>query len=191
MRSKVKKVIKKLYIFDLDDTLRYGIRGKNLRSGKVSQQTILPNVLNKLRQVKKSRAVSVVVSNQGFPSFGNATELIIWKFAIYFQEHFLKNLVKDIRLDFYHPQGPLKNRYKNKRKPSPKLILELLEDHKIRPKQAVFIGNAETDKKAARNAGVDFIWAYDFFDWDINKLEINEPFGWRWKKNHLLREIKK
>ena len=142
-KSKKNKVLaKKLYIFDLDDTLRYGIRGKNLRSGRVSQQIILPNVLKKLREIKKSRAVTVVISNQGFPSFGKATEFIIWKFAIYFQERILKGLIKDIRLDFYHPKGPLRNRYKNKRKPSPKLILEVLEDYKVKPKQAIFIGNA-------------------------------------------------
>lgn len=98
-------------------------------------------------------------------------------------------LVKDIRLGFYHPKGPLRGRYKNKRKPSPKLVLELLEDYRIKPKQAVFIGNADTDKKAAKNARVDFIWAHDFFNWNKSNLEMSS-FGFGWKKSELFK-IKK
>lgn len=182
---------KKFYIFDLGGTLRYAVKGEDLKSGRVKQQIVLPNVKKKLSQVKKSGAISVIFSNQGAPSFGVVTEIQIWKFIIYFTESLLKNLIKDVRLDFYHPLGPLKHRYKNKRKPKPDIIHELLEDYKIKPKQAVFIGNADADKKAAQNAGIDFIWAYDFFEWDKNNLELSEKFGWNWNKSKLLQKLRK
>ena len=182
---------KKFYIFDLDGTLRHGITSKDLKAGKMKQQIVLPNVKRKLTEIKNSKAVSVGFSNQGFPSFGVITEIQVWKFVIYFKEHLLKNLIKDVRLDFYHPLGPLKHRYKNKRKPKPDIIYELLKDYKIKPKQAVFIGNAESDKKAAQNAGIDFIWAYDFFGWDKNNLELSEKFGWNWNKSKLSQELRK
>ena len=177
--------MKKFYIFDLDDTLRLGVNGKFVRAGKFEYQVPLPRVVEKMRELVKESATLFIATNQGFPSFGKTPELMVWKNIIYFTDVVLGGAIKDIRLDFYHPDGPMKDRYVNRRKPKPDLLLELMTDYQIKKENAVFIGNAQSDKTAASIAEIEFIWAHDFFEWNKEDLFLNEPYGYGWKTDRL------
>lgn len=179
------QAINKTFIFDLDDTLRLGVNARFLNAEEFVNQVPLPGVVNKLRDLKEQQANLFITSNQGSPSFAKTTELRIWKSVIYFNDNILGGVMSDIRLDFYHPEGNMKHRYLDKRKPKPDLILELVEDNKIDKKDLVYIGNAPSDELAASNAGVGFVWAHDFFEWDKRNLFLDERFGYQWDIDQL------
>ncbi len=177
--------MKKFYIFDLDDTLRLGVNGKFVRAGKFEYQIPLPGVIEKMGELAKENATIFIATNQGFPSFGKTPELQVWKNIIYFTDNVIGGLVKDIRLDFYHPDGPVNHRYVNRRKPKPDLLLELVTDYGLKKEKAVFVGNSSSDKSSAEAAGIEFIWAHDFFGWNKEYLFLNEPYGYGWKTTYL------
>lgn len=177
--------VEKFCIFDLDDTLRLGVNGEFVRAGKFEYQIPLPGVIEKLRELRKRDATIFIATNQGFPSFGNTPELQVWKNIIYFTDVVLGGVVKDIRLDFYHPNGPMNHRYINRRKPKPDLLLELVTDYRLEKKDVVFVGNSPSDKASAEAAEIEFIWSHDFFGWDTDDLFLNEPYGYGWKIDRL------
>lgn len=181
--------MKKFYIFDLDDTLRLGANMRFINTERFELQIPLPKVKEKLGALKKGGAKIFVASNQGGPSFPKATEFSIWKNVIYFNEEILGNLMEDIRFDFYHPKGKVRHRYKNRRKPKPDLILELMKDYDMESSNVIYIGNAPTDKEAAGNAEIDFEWAHDFFGWNKENLTLYEIFGYGWKITALKKQF--
>jgi D-glycero-D-manno-heptose 1,7-bisphosphate phosphatase len=49
------------------------------------------------------------------------------------------------------------------RKPSPRMLLNIMEHYGVGPEDTVFVGNAEVDQEAAARAGVTFVWAAELF----------------------------
>ncbi len=49
------------------------------------------------------------------------------------------------------------------RKPRPGMLLEAMNDAGVSPGMTIFVGDYETDEQAAKNAGVKFYWAEEFF----------------------------
>ena len=49
------------------------------------------------------------------------------------------------------------------RKPNPGMLLQAMEDAGVSPQETIYVGDMDTDKEAAENAGVMFYWAEDFF----------------------------
>ena len=58
------------------------------------------------------------------------------------------------------------------RKPAPGLLLDILRHFALPPDAALFVGDGETDRRAADAAGIAFAWAWDFFGWP------GHPAGW-------------
>lgn len=50
-------------------------------------------------------------------------------------------------------------------KPKPGMLISLLEETRTDKQDALFVGDSESDHKAAENAGIGFAWAWDYFDW--------------------------
>jgi HAD superfamily hydrolase (TIGR01662 family) len=50
-------------------------------------------------------------------------------------------------------------------KPSPDMLLSLLEETGTGRRRALFVGDSESDREAAGSAGVRFAWAWDYFRW--------------------------
>ena len=51
------------------------------------------------------------------------------------------------------------------RKPKPGMITGLADKHFVDLARSVMVGDSESDRKAAQNAGItDFVWADDFFE---------------------------
>lgn len=51
------------------------------------------------------------------------------------------------------------------RKPAPGMLLRIMRHYGRGRRATLFVGNAETDRGAALNAGVRFAWAHEFFAW--------------------------
>lgn len=49
------------------------------------------------------------------------------------------------------------------RKPQPGMLLQAMADYQTAVPETFFVGDLETDRQAAENAGVDFFWAAEFF----------------------------
>jgi D-glycero-D-manno-heptose 1,7-bisphosphate phosphatase len=56
------------------------------------------------------------------------------------------------------------------RKPAPGMLLRILRRSGVSADQTLFVGDAEEDLEAARRAGVDFRWAWEFFGWACCRL---------------------
>ena len=59
-------------------------------------------------------------------------------------------------------------------KPHPLLLIKCMLDaaahiEKFTINDVLFVGDSETDRIAAKNAGIDFCWAWDFFNWPTQK----------------------
>jgi D-glycero-D-manno-heptose 1,7-bisphosphate phosphatase len=50
-----------------------------------------------------------------------------------------------------------------RRKPGPGMLLEAMRDFEASPEQTLFIGDRAEDQQAAKNAGIDFTPAGEFF----------------------------
>lgn len=51
----------------------------------------------------------------------------------------------------------------NRRKPRPEMLLEICRELGVRPADVMFVGDQETDRQAAVRAGMQFVWADEFF----------------------------
>lgn len=49
------------------------------------------------------------------------------------------------------------------RKPNPGMLENLINQYRTTPDQTLMVGDMESDRLAAKNAGCDFIWAWDLF----------------------------
>ncbi len=50
-----------------------------------------------------------------------------------------------------------------RRKPEPGMLRAILDRFRLPPQQALFGGDLDIDREAARRAGVAFAWAHEFF----------------------------
>ena len=50
------------------------------------------------------------------------------------------------------------------RKPRPLMLDQLMDFWSVEPERTLFVGDMESDRQAAENAGCDFEWARDFFN---------------------------
>jgi D-glycero-D-manno-heptose 1,7-bisphosphate phosphatase len=49
------------------------------------------------------------------------------------------------------------------RKPNSRMIDDIVFEARSAKRHTLYVGDLETDEKAAKNAGVDFMWAWEFF----------------------------
>ena len=133
-----------LFVFDADGTLTPSLAGS---CGEFSF-TLLPGVGQKCAELQAADHTLAIASNQS-----KDRDIA----AILAQLTWTAN-----RLDIF----PLYVRYTNstaRRKPKPDMILELIEASGYPAADTVFVGDQETDRQAAKAAGVTFFWAEDFF----------------------------
>lgn len=58
--------------------------------------------------------------------------------------------------EYYNANDP-------RRKPNPGMLLEGMKHVGVEASETLFVGDRDEDEQAAKNAGVDFVWAKDFF----------------------------
>lgn len=151
----------KLIILDKDRTICTSFSDKEFINS-IDDQILIPGVAEKCAQLRAEGHTLAVASNQGAVAFGIMTFVEASKIV----QH-AANLIQaiDFRLCPFHPQGKggwqADNHYD--RKPNPGMILDLADAYGFALPQVVFIGDRPEDQGAAKNAGVQFVWAWDFF----------------------------
>lgn len=154
----------RLYIFDVDGTLRWTTVPGQKYPLRASEWRLMPNVAERLRAIPWSPSGPWlgVASNQN----GVAEGLL--------DERLARAMIHDT-LCAALGREPDEARIElctcsesaacSCRKPAPGLLLRLLEFFAVQPEDAIFVGDLPIDEEAARGAGVAFRWAADFFGW--------------------------
>ena len=70
-----------------------------------------------------------------------------------------------VAFDVTHPKATIEELRKDspRRKPGPGMLLEIIEQSGEAKRDTLMVGDRPEDEQAARNAGVNFMWADAFF----------------------------
>ena len=161
-----------LYIFDKDKTLLRPVRSRLLfkRSPlKPEEQILKKRVYEKLAKLRANGHQIAIATNQIAVAHGVIT--------LEEAEELVRNCAEKIggvaawRVSPYDPKAKIwlngnSNPYARddeKRKPHPGMILEIMDELGVSPKDTVMVGDKKVDKKSARAAGVRYIDEKKFF----------------------------
>ena len=161
----MKKNKYKLIIFDADDTLRYCTVAGQPCPNKPGEWELLTNVKAKLSEFEwgspqEDKIGYGIASNQGGVGVG------------YFSAEMAFSLLKDTfvaAFGFYPPEEviqlctPRPEEAPECRKPKPGMLRKIMSYWQVQPQDTLFVGDLNSDKQTAENAGCDFIWAKEFF----------------------------
>lgn len=165
----------KLIIFDIDGTIteiKPEIVEKYPRAvtpNKLGEQQPIEGVIPILKKIVSSGIEIALATNRGGVAWGYSTYDDSISFA---QEAADMCEIPNakIYLSPYHAKAKGPRRIKKYaidhdwRKPKPGMLLQAMADFKMMEQNTLFVGDMETDKQAAINANIDFLWAKDFFD---------------------------
>ncbi|MCB2178322.1 HAD-IIIA family hydrolase [bacterium] len=164
----------RLAIFDIDGTLTE-IRPEVLERqprlvtpNHLGEQQPIPGVAEKLAELKAAGLEIALATNRGGVAFGYTT---LEEAQALVEEAAEMCGIPEVKkyLCPYHAKarGPRSvaafAREDDCRKPNPGMLLAALKDHGVEPADAFYVGDMDTDREAAQNAGVDFYAAEVFF----------------------------
>ncbi len=155
----------KLIIFDVDGVLCQTKSGKKFRAG-ASDWQLKEGVKDKLAVLRRQGIHLAIASNQGGVAFGLLDETAIR------QE--IQKLALELDIDFVavccaHPEPKFgyeeyaDEEELKRRKPAPGMLYEAMAHYGSFPQDTLMVGDMESDRQAAKAAGVAFQWARDFF----------------------------
>lgn len=155
----------KLLVLDIDGTLVETKSGETFRKTANDWQW-LPNRLEKLQELRKRGVKFAIASNQAGVAFP-------WsKFTEQEIRAEIDVVAQAIGADFVGvcystPNEKALRTYHNpndlRRKPGPGMLLEAMQYYGVSPQETLMVGDREEDEKAAKNCGVSFQLANDFF----------------------------
>lgn len=154
---------KKLIIFDVDGTLTATQSGATFR--KTADDWIwLPSRLTKLRELKEAGTELAVATNQGGVAFGYMSEDDIRReLSIMCNQANITYLW----VCYAHPKASVEGYAEEidlfDRKPSPGMLMKAMLKERVTVRETLFVGDRDEDEVAAKAAGIDFMWAEDFF----------------------------
>jgi D-glycero-D-manno-heptose 1,7-bisphosphate phosphatase len=151
----------RLAIFDADDTLRRTLVPGQPCPRAPHEWELLPGVRRVLSTTSwQSGRRIAIASNQDQVGYGLLT--------VEMAERLLLDLVREATAG--RGRSPIirfcAHRLEQScrcRKPEPGMLLDLMREAGEPPHATLFVGNAESDREAARRAGVRFAWAAEFF----------------------------
>jgi D-glycero-D-manno-heptose 1,7-bisphosphate phosphatase len=151
----------KLIIFDVDNTLVEPASGETFRKS-ADDWKWMPGRLEKLAELDRSGVKMAIASNQGGVAFGLLDPLEI--------RHELRRTAEEghipyVAMCFSHPKAKLAEYREDspRRKPGPGMLLEIMEASGESAEDTLMVGDRPEDEGAAKSAGVDFMWANQFF----------------------------
>lgn len=158
LANTVKNVHRKMLFLDRD-----GVINEDLNYVHTVEKTIL--IENTIHLMQKATTLNIgisVISNQGGIARGLYTESELVTFSTWFLDTALGSL--GIKVDSFwycpsHPQG-IVERYRRNcicRKPGNLLLETASSFHEIRPSQALFVGDKESDALAAFSSGINYV----------------------------------
>lgn len=151
----------KLYVFDADDTLRRSLLPDRPCPYAPGEWELLPGVRERLSRIPfgPEGPWLGVASNQDRVGYGHL------------EAHMARKLLEDlIEAATGGVEGARVELCPHTieddclcRKPRPGMLQRLLEHFRVGPHEAIFVGDAPTDRAAAEAVGMHFAWAWDFF----------------------------
>lgn len=155
----------KLIIFDVDNTLKFCTVPGQPCLNKPGEWELHENVKEKLSEFnwgspKENKIAYGIASNQGGVGAG------------YFSSDMAYQLLKDtfIAAFGFEPIDDVIQMCTTKpednpacRKPSPDMLEKIMKYWQVDPADTLFVGDRQSDKETAENAGCDFLWAKDYF----------------------------
>jgi len=173
----------RLVVFDADDTLRRTTAAGQPCPHAPEEWELLPGVREVLRTVAWGEGgVAVgVASNQDHVGYGHLSERLA------------RRLLTDMVVEATgHVPSPAAVRLCphpldvpcDCRKPGAAMLRDAMRARGARAGETLFVGNAESDAAAARAAGVEFAWAWEFF----GALQWPATAGWRGSGAHPSRQ---
>lgn len=154
----------KLIIFDVDGTLVETKSGYTFRKTADDWQW-LPGRLARLKALQEQGVQLGIASNQGGVAFGYMQARDI--------QDELRRMADAIPMNHemlsiccQHPQAiiDLYRMDSERRKPGPGMLIELMGFADVIASETLMVGDRPEDEQAARNAGVAFMWADEFFN---------------------------
>lgn len=155
----------KLIIFDADGTLRRCTVEGQPCPNKPGEWELMPNVKETLARINWGSphvggVAYGIASNQAGVALGYMTEEMAYR------------LLKDMTVEAFGgwpttgtiqvcPHAPDANCAC--RKPKPLMLRRLMKSWMLPPSKALYVGDMESDKQAAKNAECHFMWASEFF----------------------------
>jgi len=158
----------KLIIFDADGTLRRcTVEGQPCPNAP-DEWELLPNVRATLARIPwgTPHAGGIaygIASNQAGIALGYMTEEMAYQL--------LKDMAVEV-FDGWPPTGALQicphapGADCKCRKPEPLMLQRLMRSWSLTPDETLYVGDMESDRQAAENAGCHFMWASEFFGRD-------------------------
>jgi D-glycero-D-manno-heptose 1,7-bisphosphate phosphatase len=174
--------IDKLYIFDADATLRVCTVHDQPCPHGFDEWIPIPWAVERLARTDWTRNGFGIVSNQAGVAKGyvnrGAAESMLWSLAAVMTkcEHW-RIPGAAIRLCPHATDAGCECR-----KPKPKMILDVMAAFGVDRSKTICVGDLETDEQAARNAGVEFAWI-----WDFCGRTKEEWWAWLGEQNELHR----
>lgn len=162
---------KRLIIFDADGTLRRCTVEGQPCPNRPGEWELMPGVQDRL--VALNRGHVAIVSNQGGVGLGLMTPQVAHALLEDLARAvFNKEQVKYCRI-YLCPHAPKAGC--RCRKPSPLMLYQAMEGASCGPAETLYVGDLESDRQAAQRAGVDFLWAHEFFEWPTHFEATPEP----------------
>lgn len=147
----------KFIIFDLDGTL-FSQRMSAFHDAPLDERTIRPNVRRKVKELQTDGIKIGVATNQEIGAFKGEF------YGISTIQERIKHVAEFFDLDdnWLVEFGLPGSTYW---KPNPAMLDDLIDMANTTLYSTLFVGDSDTDHQAAKAAGIDFAWAWDFFDW--------------------------
>ncbi len=160
----------KLIIFDVDGTLGDPPDIDRSPGAKILARfrkrsddwQLFPGRKERLAELQSQGIKIAMITNQGGVGFGYLDEnaMSMWLLDLSFELGTTGNFVC-----YNHPTAKIE-RYRKEdydRKPWPGMLLKSMAHHFVLPCETLYVGDRPEDEQAAKNAGVDFQWASEFF----------------------------
>jgi len=156
----------KCIIFDADKTLRYCIVPGQPTPNRPGEWKLLENVQSKLTSFnwgspQEGKTGFGIASNQGGVGAGYISRNMAFQLL---QDTFVAAFGFGPPAEVIQMCTPKPQENSDCRKPKPAMLLKIMDFWKVIPAETLFVGDMESDRKTAQNAGCDFIWAKDFFN---------------------------
>lgn len=154
-----------LIIFDADGTLRRCTVPGQPCPNQPGEWELLPYVADDVRARIRENVHIGIASNQAGVGLGYMTEETARQLLI--------DMVVQMTGD-EHPSVAIAMCTHTPRagcacrKPAPGMLLELMKFFDVFPDDTLYVGDMESDEQAAKAAGCDFVYANDYFGWDVD-----------------------
>jgi D-glycero-D-manno-heptose 1,7-bisphosphate phosphatase len=151
---------------DLDGTVRDTLSGR-VHPLEPWDQQLRPGVTERLSEYRERGYAVVGVTNQGAVALGLLTEDDVRAINQRLMDELAPALFDMILFCPYHPYGRVAayRRQGGCRKPAPGMAFEARDRLGLDLVASIMVGDADTDRQFAQNAGIGtFFWADEFFE---------------------------